>query len=239
MPKAQFTLKPWSEKVPPPSACEAAALRGDKPRKVEGVSVGMLTHEPRSMADSLATYEANGFFDLVPEFMIYINKRRPEIDAAIEPYLKRHANIRVLGDETNYGILRAMVMLTGNASHPYFLFLERDFQLVSPATCVSEQLEAGVAMLKMKKADVVRYRHRVRAGRPNWAERMYRGKEDAVFKSAQPNLFCNHHYWVPEGEKRWPDKMWKCFDVSHRRWPGPGAAAPHLDGTSSCAPVSC
>ena len=42
------------------------------------------------------------------------------------------------------------------------------------------------------------------------AERMYRGHEDDVFKSSQPNLFCNTFYWVDEPEKRWPDKIWFC-----------------------------
>ena len=39
---------------------------------------------------------------------------------------------------------------------------------------------------------------------------MYRGHEDDVFKSAQPNLFCNHFYWVEDPDKRWPDKMAVC-----------------------------
>jgi len=128
----------------------------------------MLTHEPKSMKDSLATYEANGLLDLIPEFIIYVNKRTPEIDAVIAPHLAKHANIKVLGDANNYGILRGMNFLTGNASNPYFLFLERDFQLIEPAACVYEQLTAGVEMVKAGKAHVVRYRHRRKAGRPNW-----------------------------------------------------------------------
>jgi hypothetical protein len=42
---------------------------------------------------------------------------------------------------------------------------------------------------------------------------MFRGHEDDVFKGAQPNLFCNHFYWVDEPEKRWPDKIRVCNDV--------------------------
>lgn len=41
-----------------------------------------------------------------------------------------------------------------------------------------------------------------------------RGHEDDVFKRGQPNLFCNHYYWVPNPEERWPDKMWVCNKVS-------------------------
>jgi hypothetical protein len=177
-PVADWVLKPWSEVKRPPTACQAAAaaaaaLGAAAPPvpPVREVTVGMLTHEPRSMADSLATYEANGLFDLVAEFLIYINKRRPEIDDAIAPYARRHANIRVLGDELNHGILQGMLFLTGNASQPYFLFLERDFQLIEPAHCVAEQLNAGVRMIKEARAHVVRYRHRRKPGRPNWCVR--------------------------------------------------------------------
>ena len=211
-PKEGFKLAPWSEVPEPLSKCAAAAAAGGvaATNALEDLSVGMLTHEPRSMKDSLGTYEEMGLFDVVPEFMIYANKRTPEIDAAIAPFAAKHKNIRVMGDADNHGILRAMTFLTGNASKPYFLFLERDFQLVEPATCVVEQLLGGLELLKSKAAVLVRYRHRKRAGRPNWAEKMYRGHEDDVFKSHQPNLFCNHYYWVPEPEKRWPDKMPIC-----------------------------
>ena len=39
---------------------------------------------------------------------------------------------------------------------------------------------------------------------------MFRGHEDDVFKGAQPNLFCNHFYWVDTPEARWPDKISQC-----------------------------
>jgi hypothetical protein len=214
IPKKDFKLAKWSEKIPPKTKCEEDHEKGIKPRGViEGLTVGMLTHEPKSMSDSLATYEKYGFFDIIPEFLVYINKRTEAIDQALKPYVEKYPGVvKVLGDANNYGILRGMNFLTGNASNPYFLFLERDFQLVEPATCVYEQLTTGIKMIQKNTAQVVRYRHKKKAGRPNWAERMYRGKEDAVFKSAQPNLFCNHHYWYEEPEKRWPDKIWICND---------------------------
>jgi hypothetical protein len=128
----------------------------------------------------------------VEDFMIYINGRKPEIDAEIAPYLKKYPNkIRVLGDANNYGILRGMIALTNNATRPYFLFLERDFQLIEPDTCVYEQLTAGLKLIKEGTAHVVKYRHRRKAGRPNWAERMFRGHEDDALTGRQPNLFCN------------------------------------------------
>jgi hypothetical protein len=212
IPKADFKLKPWSEPPDIVLPCEAAAARGEKPPGiVKDLTFAVLTHEPRSLRDSLATYEANGLFGLTNEFLIYVNGRKPEIDAEIAPYVKKYPKtVRIMGDAGNHGILRGMNWLTGNSSNPYFLFLERDFQLIEPATCVYEQLTAGVEMVKAKTAHVVRYRSRRHAGHPNWAELMFRGHEDDVFKGHQPNLFCNHYYWVPDPDKRWPDKMWIC-----------------------------
>lgn len=180
----------------------------------------MLTHEPHSMRDTLETYERLGLFDVAQEFLVYINKRRPEVDDVLVPYLTKYGTkIKVMGDANNYGIARGIMFLTGNASNEYFLFLERDFQLIEPAPCIFEQLTAGIKMVEAGTADVVRYRHRHKPGRPNWAEKMFRGHEDDVFKGGQPNLFCNHYYWVSEPEKRWPDKMWICNKVCASKLP--------------------
>lgn len=215
IPKSEFKLKEWSEPAEPETPCRAAWKRGEKGQRVKDLTVGLLTHEPRSFRDTMETYEKLGFFDVVEEFLIYINKRRPEVDAVADEWKAKYPSIiKVMGDAQNYGIARGMTYLTGNATKPYFLFLERDFQLIEPATCVVEQLEAGIKMVKEGTADVVRYRHRKRAGRPNWAARMFKGHEDDVFKNGQPNLFCNHYYWIADPEKRWPDKMWICNDVS-------------------------
>jgi hypothetical protein len=198
VPRADFKLREWSEVKAPESACAAAWRRGERPReKVERLSMGLLTHEPVSFRASMLTYKALGLFDVAIEFLIYANKRRPEIDAVAEEFRREFPDvIRVMGDAENHGIARGMTWLTGNATQPNFLFLERDFQLLEPGTCVLEQLRAGVALVESRRAHVVRFRHRKRPGRPNWASKMYAGHEDDALKSHQPNLFCNVFYWV-------------------------------------------
>jgi len=218
--KSSFSLKPWSAPIQAERPCQTAWKNGERPRKpIKKVTWGLLTHEPRSFRDSMNTYEKYGLFDVMDEFLIYINKRRPEVDAVADEFKKKYPDkIKVMGDAENHGIARGMIYLTGNASNPYFLFLERDFQLIEPATCVVEQVMQGIDLLEKDVAHVVRYRHRQHPGRPNWAARMYKGHEDDVFKSGQPNLFCNHFYWYNEPEKRWPDKMWICSDDEPKMW---------------------
>jgi hypothetical protein len=226
VPRASLaTLPPWSEPAEPPSACRAAWDANARPKApIAKVTAGLLTHEPVSFRASMETYERWGMFDVFGEFLIYINKRTPAVDDVAKEFAARHPNIKVMGSEENIGILRAMNLLVATASQPYFMFLERDFQLLEPATCVVEQLDAGVKMLQEGTAHVVRYRHKKHPGRPNWAARMFMGQEDLVFNRGQPNLFCNHHYWYPEPEKRWPDKIWVCMKVRARAGRRP---APH------------
>ena len=211
VPAEKFTVRPWSEPSPSNMPCRVAAEAGIDPGVVENLSVGLLTHEPRAFELSLATYEALGFFSVVKEFLIFINGRNPATEAVVQPYMKKHPGLfRILGNETNLGIAAGMIELTNAATYENFLFMERDFWLVEPAACVVEQLRAGVALLDTRKVHVVRYRHRIKAGRPNWAENFFLGHEDDAFVGRQPNLACNIFYWVKDVEERWPDKFLEC-----------------------------
>jgi hypothetical protein len=107
VPRSQWSLKPWSEVIcigyigiatcapnrddlhaffaplyyqilPPLKPCQAAHRAGDTPRPVSGVSVGILTHEAHSFADSLKTYEANGLFNIVSEVIVYVRGGAPK-----------------------------------------------------------------------------------------------------------------------------------------------------------------
>lgn len=75
VPKAEWSLKPWSEVLPPLTPCQAAHAAGRGARAVNGISVGILTHEPVSFSDALATHEARGLFDIAPEVLIYVSRR--------------------------------------------------------------------------------------------------------------------------------------------------------------------
>ena len=119
----------------------------------------------------------------------------------------------MLGDATNVGIARGITYLTGNASQPYFMLLERDFWLIEPDTCVEEQLRAGIALLATRQVHVVRYRSQRRAGRPNWAENFFLGHENDAFVGRQPNLACNIHYWVFNASRVWPERFWVCGEA--------------------------
>ena len=208
---ASFTVRPWSEPSPSAMPCRAAAEAGLAPGVVENLSVGLLTHEPRAFELSMATYEALGLFAVVKEFLIFINGRNPATEAVVAPYAAKHPGLfRILGNETNLGIAAGMIELTNAATYENFLFMERDFWLVEPATCVVEQLRAGVALLDTRKVHVVRYRHQIKAGRPNWAENFFLGHEDDAFVGRQPNLACNIFYWVNNTVQRWPDKFIEC-----------------------------
>ena len=83
-PKATWTLKPWSEDRGPIKPCQVAAGAGIKARVVDGVTLGLLTHEHVSFADSMETYERNGLFDVVPEVLIYVRGQAEAAAVATE-----------------------------------------------------------------------------------------------------------------------------------------------------------
>ena len=215
VPKEGWVPPPWNPPRDPPLRCRIEADAGVKPPGVvKRLTVGMLTHEPVATTATLATYEANDFFSVVDEFLVYMNNRHPALEALFTPLQAKYpGKIKILGDATNVGIARGIVYLTGNASNPNFMLLERDFRLIEPATCVYEQLTAGVEMVETGKIHVVRYRSRRHAGRPNWAEIFFKGHERDGFIGRQPNLGCNAFYWVWNVLELFPEYFWLCGNV--------------------------
>lgn len=213
IPKSKFKLPQFERPNVMHRKCEEKGVRGpDGP--VQDVSLGLLAHGSRELAtlkQTLQSYEDNGLLDGVSEFMIYLNGRNRNLEDAVQPFADRHSAVKLMGTSKNIGILRAINMMALNSTNPVFLFLEKDFLLIEPWPCVYEQLTTGREMIQNGDAHVVRFRHRWRAGKPNFAKMMFRGDEERVFKQ-QPNLFCNHFHWIENPEERWPDKIWICHD---------------------------
>lgn len=207
-----FRIKKWSVKPRPLKPCEKRAPKSDL---IPEVTFGVLANgarETKTLSDTLATYEQNGLLKRVTELLVFVNARNDQVMNVLKPYEAKYGKrFKVMSSKTNHGITWALNWLAGNATQPYLLFLEKDFQLVDPVECVREQVAMGLELIKADTAQVVRYRSRDRPGNPNWAEKMFRDNEEAVF-GRQPNLFCNHYYWIPNPEERWPDKIWRCME---------------------------
>ena len=91
----------------------------------------------------------------VPEFLLYLNERNPETEAAIAKYTQPPYNVRVIGDASNHGITWPLIWLIGNATYETVLFLEKDFQLVESAECAMQQIDIGVKMLEARHTGFV------------------------------------------------------------------------------------
>ena len=80
--------------------------------------------------------------------------------------------------------------------------IPRPFLLFPPSS-------PGIHLVKTGTAHVIKYRSRYNPGRPNWADILFRGKEERVFRQ-QPNLLCNFYHWIPNPDQIWPDKFYVC-----------------------------
>lgn len=208
IPMDSFSLTPWSLVLPQPKACQVASIKTTQ----IPISAGILARcgEHESLALTLRSYAERGFLQAIQDFKIYLNKRCPQIEAVVEPYTVAPFNLKVLPSDTNdRGILNPLNYLIGNASNHVFLFLEKDFRLVESIDCTIEQLNAGIEMLVSRRAHVIKFRSRYNAGRPNWAEIMFRDDEERVFQQ-QPNLLCNLYHWIQRPDLRWPDQFSVC-----------------------------
>jgi len=191
------------------------------------ISVGILTQpgEEPTLGDTLRTYDQGGFLARMGEINVLVNGQSAKMDALLGEYEEKYAGrFNVIREEGNTGIALGINKLAFKSDKKYFLFLEKDFRLVDPWGCVHEQLLRGVELLSSGTAHVIRYRSRDRAGRPNWAEKMFAGHEDDVFKR-QNNLFCNVYYWLRRPDQRWPDKIWPCESADEEALAGNDEAA--------------
>jgi hypothetical protein len=107
VPADRFTVAPWSEDASlDERPCQAAFRAGQRPTPgvIEGLTVGMLTHEPVAFGRTLETYATRGFFELVQEFLVYMNQRSPGLESILRPYQDRygHDKIKILGDATTW-----------------------------------------------------------------------------------------------------------------------------------------
>ena len=91
----------------------------------------------------------------VSEVLIFLNGRDAAMDALVAPYTQPPYLAKVLGDNVNHQIARAMYWLMGNASNDHVLFLEKDFRLVESLDCAMQQLGAGVDIIIVRAGSLL------------------------------------------------------------------------------------
>ena len=174
-------------------------------------TVGILTRgsEVLVLKKTLETWNEGGFLEIIPELIIMVNQKTPSMESFLNEFKKENKNVKILESIENHGISKALNWLMGNATNEYFLFMEKDFRLVEPFSCVIEQFNVGFKLLDNNNADIVKYRSRFNAGKPNYAEIIYKSREDDVFR-IQPNLLCNFYHWIDNPAERWPNHFEIC-----------------------------
>uniref|UniRef100_A0A0G4FLP0 Uncharacterized protein n=1 Tax=Chromera velia CCMP2878 TaxID=1169474 RepID=A0A0G4FLP0_9ALVE len=202
-------------------------VHSDKARQAEEISKGATEESARNEAEKetpelrvalsrrMEGRSVNGLLSQIPEMFIFFNNQTEAMlertNAFFSEVSKLYSsdtkfNFRLMGSEKNENILKPFNWMVGNATNPYFLFLEKDFKLIEPWTCVTEQLELGKVLLSEDKAQVVRYRHRQRPGHPLWTYETL----NMLDMNRQPNLLCTEFWMLPDPVSAYPGKFWKC-----------------------------
>ena len=215
IPFDQFFVREWSEVPRALKRCEKLSdwEVEDLKSKLPPITIGILTrgHEFASLRISMATWMESGLLQSVDEVLIMINDALEDNFRELDGLTKPPLNMRILSSPHNEGISRGIHWLMGNASNDHFLFLEKDFRLVEDIGCALEQLKAGVALVSSDRADIVRYRSRYNAGKPDYLERAWMGMENQTWRlSKDPH--CNFYHWVERPAIKWPNVFQVCME---------------------------
>merc|ERR1712137_1177575 len=208
IPYDEFVLREWSAPKEEPATCDKLPMSTFANMKPFTVTVLCRGTEIDSLRIALQTW-TQGFMQFVDEWIFFVNNYTADIEELLEPYTKAPYNAKVRWSSDNHGILEPIKWLIGNSTNEHVLFLEKDFRLVESLPCALEQMKTGLSLLTEDRADVVKFRSRYNGGKANWADILYRGKEETVFKQ-QPNLLCNFYHWVDNPEKVWPEHFHVC-----------------------------
>ncbi len=151
---------------------------------------------------TLDTYAHARLFDMVRDVVLVFQDMTDD-DIAIA----QHYGIPYIGFQSNVGIGEGFLAACRRpATQPCILLLEHDWHIVEPPDVIRQRLSAARAML-LDGIDVVRLRHRVRPGEPNYARNAYD-------QNVSPHLLCCVH-WIdrpdltfPHHIRRTPDGQW-------------------------------
>lgn len=192
-----------------------------KHRSLLNFSVGIVTHEIVAFSASLHTFEQRGFFSLLGEVIIYMNRPSSVLNESLVQFQKRWPGLFVVllapsindFESGNSPMATCITRMAQIARFRYFLLLERDFQLTEPDTCVEEQLTAGANLLDTGGAVVVRMRSRKSPGIPNYVNYLFKGKEHLAFvqhPQDSPRWACNVYFWTENAQVVYPDAFSNC-----------------------------
>lgn len=155
------------------------------------ITLAMLSwRQPRTLRNTLESYQRNGLLDLVDEKIIFFNECVAQDERIAEKY-----GFKILKAKRNIGIALPFKALVEASTCEHFLFLENDFLLIEPLKTVKQELSAAIELIDSDIADCVRLRHRWHYGDPNyWLQKVWDGRADVT----KPNLNSVYLYHHPE-----------------------------------------
>lgn len=145
----------------------------------------------KTLINTLESYKKNKLFDIVDEKIIFFqNISNTDVEIA-----ENYGFDVAIGSENNIGIGLGIYSLVKESTKKYILFLENDWELICDSNITENRLQSGIDLLNEGALDVIRYRHRVNYGEPNYGAQFF-GKEltapycllDSLFWNKDPDI---------------------------------------------------
>ncbi len=163
------------------------------------LSVGILSWgSPNTIINTLKSYGTSKLLENVNDVVIFFQEA-----SNFDRELSKFFDIRAIMSETNIGIGKALTALCEASTCDNVILLENDWVNIENPYVTYEELKKGIDILDSKKADVVKYRHRMYPGEPLYT-RQYAGNE----LSSPKHLFdCVH--WCVNPDEKFPEYIKK------------------------------
>lgn len=121
-----------------------------------------------TLINTLNSYRDYGLDKLDDDKVIFFQEY-----TSTDRQIARDYGYESFGSPENIGIAEAYKLLAAYATGEFFLFLENDWKLLEPA---STAIIDGWNILRLRLADIVRYRHSLDPGAPLWTSQ-FEGRE--------------------------------------------------------------
>ena len=132
--------------------------------KLNNLALLMLSWKShKTLENTLESYRKNGLLDMISERNIWFQEIS-DLDVNIASAY----NFKIAGKSVNVGIGNGIFSLMQESSAKYVLFLENDWELICDKQKTQSRLQSGINLLERGDFDVIRYRHRINSGHPNY-----------------------------------------------------------------------
>jgi len=149
-------------------------------------------NKPKTLKNTLKSYEKFGLLDIVTEKIILCQENNQD-----EINIAKSFGFTIYHTEKNIGIGKGIFLLTKKLTSKYMIFLENDWELLNDK--FTSEILTPINYISHGIIHAYKLRHRYNYGEPLWSMNWCKNKE-----LTDTRYLLDSVHWIQEPEKRFP-----------------------------------